>query len=151
MSTSVFVLVNSLQLERLEYTEKQELIKNTSMEKNLSSTLNLVVRDRNLAISPQKLRPVANLVRKKEINHALNTLLFLSHKCKGARILREILQGASKQTQKKSKKDFYINKIQIDRGIIRKKLLIRARGNADTLRKTSSRLFLCLGPKEEYK
>jgi large subunit ribosomal protein L22 len=132
--------------------EKQELIKNTNMEKNLSPTLNLVVCDRNLAISPQKLRLVANLVRKKEVNQALNTLLFLSHKCKGARMLRKILQGANKQTRKKSEKDlFYINKVQIDRGIIRKKLLIRARGNADTLRKTNSRLFLCLGPKEEYK
>ena len=91
---------------------------------------------------------MANLVRKKEINHALNTLFFLSHK--GARMLSKILQNAYKQARKKSEKDlFYINKIQIDRGTIRKKSLIRARGNTDTLRKTNSHLFLCLGPKEE--
>ena len=115
------------------------------MEKSI---LNLVIRSANLAISPQKLRPVANLVRKKEISHSLDTLRFLPHK--GARILHKILQGAAKQVQKKSEKGFfYINKIQIDQGTIRKKLMIRARGSADTLRKASSHLFLCLGPKEE--
>src|ERR1043166_5798858 len=130
MNILVFVLVNLLQLERLECTEKQELIKNTSMEKNFSSTLNLVVRNRNLAISPQKLRPVANLVRKKEINHSLD-ILRLPHK--GARILHKILQGAVKQVRQKSEKDFfYISKIQIDQGIIRKKLIIRAKGSANT-------------------
>src|SRR3954465_976180 len=120
------------------------------MEKKASSTLNLVVRSRNLAISPQKLRPVVNLIRKKEINHSLNTLGFLPHK--GAQILHKILQGVAKQVQKKSAKNFfYINKIQVDQGIIRKKLMIRAKGNSNTLRKTSSHLFLCLSPKEEYK
>jgi large subunit ribosomal protein L22 len=120
------------------------------MEKNLSSILNIIVRSRNLTISPQKLRPVANLVRKKEINHSLDTLRFLPHK--GARILHKILQGAAKQAHQKSAKDFfYINKIQIDQGITRKKLMIRAKGNSNTLRKTNSHLFLCLSSKEERK
>lgn len=120
------------------------------MEKNLSPTVNLVIRSRNLSISPQKLRPVANLIRKKEINHSLNTLRFLPHK--GARILHKILQGAAKQVRQKSEKDFfYINQIQIDQGVIRKKLMIRAKGSANTLRKVSSHLFLCLSPREERK
>src|SRR4051794_27409747 len=119
------------------------------MKKNLSSTPGLIIRSWNLAISPQKLRPVANLVRKKEINHSLN-ILRLPHK--GARILHKILQGAVKQVRQKSEKDFfYISKIQIDQGVIRKKIIIRAKGSANTLRKASSHLFLCLSPMEGRK
>jgi large subunit ribosomal protein L22 len=130
------------------------------MEKNLSSTPNLVVRSRNLPISPQKLRPVVNLVRKKEINYSLNRLRFLPHK--GARMLHKILQGAVKQLRRKNELEFkepekkrllvlqtYISKIQIDQGITRKKMIIRARGSANTLRKTTSHLFLCLSLREE--
>jgi large subunit ribosomal protein L22 len=105
-----------------------------------------------LTISPQKLRPVANLVRKKEINHSLNTLNFLPGK--GAGMLHKILSGALKQVKKKtSQKEaiFYISKIQVDHGGIRKKLAIRAKGSADTLRQVSSHLFLCLSLKEERK
>lgn len=120
------------------------------MEKNLLANLNLIVRSRNLTISPQKLRPVANLIRKKEVGYSLNTLRFLPHK--GARMLHKILAGAVKQARQKSAKtSFYINKIQIDQGVIRKKLMIRAKGNADTLRKASSHLFLCLSAQEEHK
>lgn len=122
------------------------------MEKKLSPSTSLIIRNRYLAVSPQKLRPVANLVRKKEINYSLNTLRFLPQK--GARILHKILQGAAKQVSKKKDDKnnfFYISKIQVDRGIIRKKLMIRAKGSANTLRKATSQLFLCLSPKEESK
>ncbi|CAG8595234.1 35828_t:CDS:10, partial [Racocetra persica] len=106
-----------------------------------------LIRCRDLAISPQKMRLVVNLVRKKEISHSLDTLRFLPHK--GARMLHKILQGAAKQVHQKSAKDtFYINQIQIDRGTIRKSLMIRARGNADTLRKAQRRSQNS-GPKEK--
>ncbi|CAJ0833037.1 1059_t:CDS:2 [Entrophospora sp. SA101] len=101
------------------------------------------------AISPQKLRPVANLVRRKEIDYSLNTLHFLPHK--GARILHKILQGAIKQIKKRDKKEkavFYISQIRVDQGSIRKKMIFRAKGSANTLRQTTSHLFLCLSPKE---
>ncbi|CAJ0844215.1 18343_t:CDS:2 [Entrophospora sp. SA101] len=122
------------------------------MKKNLSSPNSLVNRSRSLAISPQKLRPIVNLVRKKEIDYSLNTLRFLPQK--GARILHKILQGAIKQATQKTKKEkeiFYISQIQVDQGSIRKKLMIRAKGSANTLRQTTSHLFLCLSPKEENK
>ncbi|CAJ0909893.1 5189_t:CDS:10 [Entrophospora sp. SA101] len=104
------------------------------------------------AISPQKLRPVANLVRRKEIDYSLNTLHFLPHK--GARILHKILQGAIKQIKKRDKKEkavFYISQIRVDQGSIRKKMIFRAKGSANTLRQTTSHLFLCLSPKEANK
>ncbi|RHZ37510.1 50S ribosomal protein L22 [endosymbiont GvMRE of Glomus versiforme] len=122
------------------------------MKKNSSSPANLIIRCRSLTISPQKMRPVVNLVRRKEIDYSLNTLRFLPQK--GARILHKILQGAVKQVDKKpekEKKNFYISQIRVDQGSIRKKLIIRAKGSANTLRQATSHLFLCLSPKEENK
>ena len=98
------------------------------------------------------MRLVVNLVRRKEINYSLNTLRFLPQK--GARILHKILQGAAKQVDKKSEKEkkiFYISQIKVDQGSIRKKLIMRAKGSANTLRQPTSHLFLCLSPKEESK
>jgi len=122
------------------------------MNKNHLSPANLIIRSHSLAISPQKLRPVANLVRRKEIDYSLNTLHFLPHK--GARILHKILQGAIKQIKKRDKKEkavFYISQIRVDQGNIRKKMIFRAKGSANTLRQTTSHLFLCLSPKEASK
>jgi large subunit ribosomal protein L22 len=141
--------------EKLASTEKPELVNNMMMnkiQKNLPLPVNLTVRSRYLSISPQKLRPIANLVRKKEINHSLNTLNFLPHK--GARMLHKILNGALKQAKQKTNQKatiFYVSRIQIDRGTIRKKLMIRAKGNADTLRQVTSHLFLCLTSQVEQK
>ena len=123
------------------------------VQKGLPSPINLIVRANNLKISPQKLRPIANLVRKKEINHSLNVLNFLPHK--GASMLYKILQGALKQVKQKTSQEnqkkitFYIIEIRIDQGVTRKKLNIRARGNADTLRSTASRLFLCVSSQKQ--
>jgi large subunit ribosomal protein L22 len=122
------------------------------MTKNLSSPNSLTIRSYSLAISPQKFRPVVNSVRGKEINHSLNILHFLPHK--GARMLHKILQGAVKQVEKKSekeKKNFYISQIKVDQGEIRKKLMIRAKGSANTLRKPTSHLFLCISSDEAKK
>src|SRR5437763_11168936 len=122
------------------------------VQKNLPLPVNLTVHSRYLRISPQKLRPIANLVRKKEINRSLNTLNFLPHK--GARMLHKILHGALKQIKQKTNQKeaiFYVNKIQVDQGGIRKKIMIRAKGNADTLRQPSSHLFLCVSSQEENK
>jgi large subunit ribosomal protein L22 len=122
------------------------------IQKNLPLPVNLIVRSRYLKISPQKLRPIANLVRKKEISHSLNVLNFLDHK--GAKMLYKILQGALKQVKNKTNQQktfFYVSKIQVDQGNTRKKLMIRAKGSADTLRQTTSHLFLCVSSQEENK
>lgn len=69
-------------------------------------------------------------------------------------MLHKILQGAAKQVDKKTKKEkktFYISQIKIDHGGIRKKLIIRAKRSANTLRQPTSHLFLCLSSKEESK
>jgi large subunit ribosomal protein L22 len=122
------------------------------IQKNLPLPVNLIVRSRYLKISPQKLRPIANLVRKKEISHSLNVLNFLDHK--GAKMLYKILQGALKQVKNKTNQKeavFYVSEIRVDQGVIRKKLMIRAKGSADTLRQTTSHLFLCVSSQEENK
>jgi large subunit ribosomal protein L22 len=136
--------------------EKPELVNMMNkVQKGSPSPINLIVRANNLKISPQKLRPIANLVRKKEINYSLNVLNFLPHK--GASMLYKILQGALKQVKQKTSQEnqkkttFYIIEIRVDQGVIRKKLNIRARGNADTLRSTASHLFLCVSSQQARK
>ena len=130
--------------------EKPELVNMMNkIQKKLPLPVSSIFRGRYLGISPQKLRPVANLVRKKEINHSLTILSFLPHK--GARILHKILQGELKQVKQKTKSEnqtFYISKIQVDRGAIRKKLMTRGKGGSDTLRQTTSHLFLCVSSQE---
>jgi len=124
------------------------------MEKRLVPRL--IVRGNYLKISPQKMQPIVDLVRGKEIDNSLNTLRFLPQK--GAKMLHKILQGARKQVlhkeeNEKTKKNsfFYISKIKIDRGSISKKIFIRAKGSADTLRKVNCHLFLSLSKEEKEK
>jgi len=95
----------------------------------------IVIKSSQIAISPQKMNLVAGLVRKKGLDQTLIFLTFLPKK--GGRILYKLLYGAAK-TLTKEKEDtsnFYLDKVEVNQGRIQKKVMYRARGRTDRVRK----------------
>src|SRR4051812_30584517 len=108
----------------------------------------IIIKTSQIAISPQKMNLVASLVRKKELNYSLNLLAFLPKK--GGRILHKLLQGAAKSLEKSKEEtaNFYLNKIEVNRGRIQKKAIYRAKGRTDRIRKTYCLVNLYLAKRE---
>ena len=92
---------------------------------------------RYLIVSPSKLRPVADLVRRKPYTDALSILENMPHK--GARLIRKTLLSAAANALSRDKQlvedMLYIKEIRIDEGPRMKRLWIRGRGRADMLLK----------------
>ena len=111
----------------------------------------IILKSAPLPISPQKMNLVAGLVRKKELDHSLKILTFCPKK--GGRMLHKLLSGMTKNLiqKKQSTSDFYISKIEVNQGSIQKKILYRAKGRADRVRKRYSLVNLYLNKKGEIK
>jgi large subunit ribosomal protein L22 len=90
-----------------------------------------------LICSPYKIRPVANLIRRKTYTEAISILENMPHK--GAKLIRETLRSAGANALSASKyleEDMlYVREIMIDDGPRMKRLWCRARGRADMLLK----------------
>lgn len=100
---------------------------------------------RQIRISPQKARLVADLVRGKDVETALNTLRFMPKK--GARILRKVIESALANASQNEAIDvdtLYIKKIFIDGGPMLKRIMPRAQGRATRILKRSSHITVVL-------
>jgi large subunit ribosomal protein L22 len=90
-----------------------------------------------LICSPYKIRPVANLIRRKTYTEALSILENMPHK--GAKLIRKTLRSAGANALNVSKNldedMLYVREIMIDDGPRMKRLWCRARGRADMLLK----------------
>lgn len=90
-----------------------------------------------LICSPYKIRPVANLIRRKAYTDALSILENMPHK--GAKLIWKTLRSAGSNAlsiNKNLAEDMlYVREIMIDDGPRLKRLWCRARGRADTLLK----------------
>ena len=100
-------------------------------------------------ISPQKLRPVAELLRGKSIDDGLNILRFIPKK--GARLLERVLKSALSNATENFKKDeenLYISKVMIDEGPRIKRFRPVAYGRAHPFKKKLSHITIELGEKK---
>ncbi|MFQ5560343.1 MAG: 50S ribosomal protein L22 [Nitrospinota bacterium] len=100
-------------------------------------------------LSPQKARIVADLIRGKSVEEALNILGFLNKKA--ALILKQVLKSAVANAEEKEVDDvdsMVISSLAVDGGPIIKRQLPRARGRATPLLKRTSHITLVLS---EYK
>ena len=92
---------------------------------------------RYLIVSPFKIRPVADLVRRKPYTEAMSILENMPHK--GASLIRKtVLSAASNAlvSDKQLVEDMlYIKEIKIDEGPRMKRVWLRGRGRADMLLK----------------
>ena len=100
---------------------------------------------KNIRISPQKARLVADLVRGNDVESALNTLRFMPKKA--ARILRKLIESAVANANQNEAIDvdtLYIKKIFVDGGPMLKRIRPRAMGRATRILKRSSHITVVL-------
>jgi large subunit ribosomal protein L22 len=90
-----------------------------------------------LMVSPHKVRPVADLIRRKPYTEAMNILSNMPHK--GARLIGKTTKSAAHNAlsvNKQLEEDMlYVKEIKIDDGPRLKRVWCRARGRADMLLK----------------
>lgn len=112
-----------------------------------------VARLKNVPTSPRKMRLVADLVRGKQVNHALSLLKFES-KEGAARIEKLLLSAISNWQQanedvRLEEADLYIKKIQVDGGRILKRLRPAPQGRGYRIRKRSNHVTLVVDSKSQ--
>ena len=92
---------------------------------------------RYLIVSPYKIRPVAELVRRKPYTEAVSLLENMPHK--GARLIRKTVVSAASNALNRDKQlvedMLYIKEIKVDEGPRMRRVWFRARGRADMLMK----------------
>ncbi len=97
--------------------------------------------------SPFKVRPVADLVRRKPYPEAMSVLENIPHK--GARLIRKtVLSAASNALQKNKQLDeemLYVREIYIDEGPRLKRVWFRGRGRADMQLKRMCHITVVIG------
>lgn len=90
---------------------------------------------KNVPVAPRKARLVADLVRDRFVEDALNQLAFL-HKSTSA-VIRKLIQSAVANAQHQDstvdESNLFIKKIFIDEGVTRKWIRPRARGMANRI------------------
>jgi large subunit ribosomal protein L22 len=90
-----------------------------------------------LIASPFKLRPVANLIRRKPYPEAVSLLENMPQK--GARLIRKTVKSAASialgQNKQLAEDMLYVRDILVDEGPRMKRVWFRARGRADMLLK----------------
>ena len=99
-----------------------------------------------LIASPSKIRPVADLVRRKPYPDAMAMLENMPHR--GARIIRKTMKSAASnalaQNRKLAEDNLYVKEILIDEGPRMKRIWFRARGRADMLLKRLSHITVVI-------
>ncbi len=104
---------------------------------------------RNLPMSPSKIRPIADNVRRKSYVEAVAILESLPHK--GAGFLRKTIQSAAAnamyQDQNLDEDSLFVAELLVDGGPSRKTIWPRSRGRADRQIKRSSHISVVLGRK----
>ncbi|MBI4844663.1 MAG: 50S ribosomal protein L22 [Nitrospirae bacterium] len=96
-------------------------------------------------VSPRKVRRVTNLIKGKSAGDALISLKFLPHS--PARIVSKVLRSAVANAEQKKVADpeaMVIKKVFIDQGPVMKRMMPRAMGRADVIRKRTSHITLIL-------
>lgn len=102
----------------------------------------------NYRQSPRKVRLVTNLVKGKTVNDALQTLRFLDKRA--AHPIEKLIASAfasAKQQGAVSADDLVVSDIQVNKGVVLKRMMPRARGSAARVHKHSSHVRLVLAPK----
>lgn len=100
---------------------------------------------KQIRISPQKARLIADLIRGKDVDVAINQLRFMPKK--GARIIRKVLESAVANASQNDAIDIdtlYIKEIYVDGGPMLKRIRPRAMGRASRILKRTSHINVVL-------
>lgn len=110
---------------------------------------------RYIQSSPFKMRLVADLIRGKSVNEALNILHFSSkHASKVIEMtLRSAVSNLANKTEsgRVDEKDIVVKKIFVDGGPVLKRMLPAPQGRAYRIRKRSNHLTIVVSEKDDTK
>ena len=97
--------------------------------------------------SPFKIRPVADLVRRKPFAEAMAILEHMPHK--GARLIRKVVMSAAANALDRDKKlgedMLFVKELRIDEGPRMRRVWFRARGRADMQLKRMCHISVVVG------
>ena len=97
-------------------------------------------------LSAQKGRLVADLIRGKKVDHALNILTFTPKK--GATIIKKVLESAIANAEHNNGADIddlTVAKIMVEKGPVLKRLTARAKGRGNRIVKPTCHVFVTVG------
>ncbi|XBC39678.1 MAG: 50S ribosomal protein L22 [Buchnera aphidicola (Chaetogeoica yunlongensis)] len=98
--------------------------------------------------SAQKLRLIANLIRGKQVERALNILIFVNKK--SALLVKKVLESAIANAEHNNGSDIdnlIIKRILIDVGPTMKRMMPRAKGRSDRILKRTSHITVVVSDK----
>ncbi len=101
---------------------------------------------RGVHLSPQKARLVADLVRGKKVDQALNILAFCPKK--GADIIKKVVESAIANAEHNEAADIdelKVKTIYVDKGIVMKRIRARAKGRAGRIIKPTCHITVTVG------
>lgn len=106
---------------------------------------------KNAHVAPRKARLVAELVKNKYVDEALNILSF-THKAASpiiSKLIQSAVANAQYQDSAVDESVLYVKKIFVDEGVTLKRIRPRARGRADRIRKRRAHITVILDEKFE--
>lgn len=106
---------------------------------------------KNYSQSPRKVRIVANYIKGKSVSDALLKLALLNKRASDpiAKLLKSAVANAEQTAT--SKADLVVKDIRVDKGIVFKRMMPRARGSAARINKRTSRVLIVLGEQSKTK
>lgn len=106
---------------------------------------------RNVRISPQKVRPVMDLIRGKPVQRALSVLQYMPQKA-AVEIARTIKSAAANAENNFDMEpdDLIVKTIFADEGPALKRFMPRARGSANHIRKRTTHITVIVDDGTEY-
>ncbi|HLS91123.1 MAG TPA: 50S ribosomal protein L22 [Limnochordia bacterium] len=105
---------------------------------------------RYVRISPRKARQVVNLIRGKDVAEAL-AILELTPK-RASRIVSKVVRSAVANAENNlelNPDSLYVSKAYVDQGPTLKRIMPRARGAADRIRKRTSHITVVVAERKE--
>ncbi|MGC2424963.1 MAG: 50S ribosomal protein L22 [Nitrospirota bacterium] len=101
---------------------------------------------RFIRVTPRKARLVVDVIRGKRVGEAMNTLKFMPQHA--SRVVEKLLKSAIANAEQKNVSDVDRLKVKVafvDQGPVLKRVMPRAMGRANIIRKRSSHITLVLG------
>ena len=103
---------------------------------------------KNYRQSPRKVRLIADLVRGKQADEALTTLQFVDKRAAGpfAKVIKSAIANAKDQGKDTDK--LFIKTVRVDKGVVYKRFMPRARGSASRINKRNSHILVELAERK---
>jgi large subunit ribosomal protein L22 len=109
-------------------------------------TMNVSAVLKGVHLSPQKARLVADMVRGKKVDQALNILTFCPKK--GAEIIKRVVESAIANAEHNEGADIdelKVTTIYVDKGMVMKRIRPRAKGRAGRIIKPTCHITVMVG------